>query len=59
MGRDPRVGHALGAEHDFNPLSPHGERRADDRARVLALLISIHSPRMGRDPEGWEPYETH
>ena len=33
---------------DFNPLSPHGERRVTAWARYR-LEISIHSPRMGRD----------
>ena len=35
---------------DFNPLSPHGERPVADVLDVLELYISIHSPRMGRDP---------
>ena len=34
----------------FNPLSPHGERQAEAREQRFLLLISIHSPRMGRDP---------
>ena len=33
----------------FNPRSPHGERRGDDRALRIALLISIHAPRTGSD----------
>ena len=34
---------------DFNPLSPHGERRPTWRGRKHGRAISIHSPRMGRD----------
>ena len=34
---------------DFNPLSPHGERLLVDGAGVGVKVISIHSPRMGRD----------
>ena len=41
-------GRALGIIN-FNPLSPHGERRAPAGYRWPGLIISIHSPRMGRD----------
>jgi len=34
---------------DFNPLSPHGERRVQDPYLNVYLYISIHSPRTGRD----------
>ena len=34
----------------FNPLSPHGERPHDPRPETCRAGISIHSPRMGRDP---------
>ena len=34
---------------DFNPLSPHGERRPSAATLPFRLAISIHSPRMGRD----------
>ena len=34
---------------NFNPLSPHGERRAVSTIAHQILDISIHSPRMGRD----------
>ena len=34
---------------DFNPLSPHGERPDLDKVPRLEQVISIHSPRMGRD----------
>ena len=40
---------ALGQPMDFNPLSPHGERRQVVGILSDQLLISIHSPRMGRD----------
>ena len=33
----------------FNPLSPHGERHSERLNPWPTLLISIHSPRMGRD----------
>ena len=34
----------------FNPLSPHGERPMVVVGRAKGWEISIHSPRMGRDP---------
>ena len=51
----PRMGRDTAAEAqdpraaDFNPLSPHGERRHAHGLRVHEPQISIHSPRMGRD----------
>ena len=33
----------------FNPLSPHGERPVTALRMAADLMISIHSPRMGRD----------
>ena len=44
-----------GGKHvDFNPLSPHGERPTPGIIPRRFLLISIHSPRMGRDwPTAW------
>ena len=36
----------------FNPLSPHGERLGRSCCCSWRRWISIHSPRMGRDPEG-------
>ena len=33
----------------FNPRSPHGERRGSANAGKVAVLISIHAPRMGSD----------
>ena len=35
---------------NFNPLSPHGERRGLYGPILAQRKISIHSPRMGRDP---------
>ena len=34
----------------FNPLSPHGERQRYGLRFDARITISIHSPRMGRDP---------
>ena len=70
-GETGRQGDAQRQDVDFNPLSPHGERRCSPaparRARrfqstlpawgetktmgtlPIHLMISIHSPRMGRD----------
>ena len=36
---------------DFNPLSPHGERRLAANDVKARKAISIHSPRMGRDEQ--------
>ena len=33
----------------FNPRSPHGERHNVSYPLVLAIIISIHAPRMGSD----------
>ena len=50
MGRDTDMVRAVLTGQNFNPLSPHGERRqARDRCQAWDA-ISIHSPRMGRDP---------
>ena len=48
-GERPFPGLSLLRPVDFNPLSPHGERPAGSRAEAEKGLISIHSPRMGRD----------
>ena len=40
-------------KHNFNPLSPHGERPEGDQIKAYVGLISIHSPRMGRDGVAW------
>ena len=34
---------------DFNPRSPHGERRLTHRLRRVVLAISTHAPRTGSD----------
>ena len=34
---------------DFNPRSPHGERRPSRLARLPSVKISIHAPRTGSD----------
>ena len=34
---------------DFNPRSPHGERRLAEQMARLAEVISIHAPRTGSD----------
>ena len=39
----------LTARENFNPLSPHGERRNTVKIIRGCRWISIHSPRMGRD----------
>ena len=49
MGRDGPLAIRALRRMDFNPLSPHGERRAAAQLWPLAAHISIHSPRMGRD----------
>ena len=36
---------------NFNPRSPHGERRRDLRDLVCRRVISIHAPRTGSDSE--------
>ena len=41
----------------FNPLSPHGERRFGNSLDLPATLISIHSPRMGRDSKRTQLFE--
>ena len=41
-----------GLSGHFNPLSPHGERPSCSRPSGRWRRISIHSPRMGRDPAG-------
>ena len=50
MGRDRRYCMAYPTAIDFNPLSPHGERPLRHRSGNRPQAISIHSPRMGRDP---------
>ena len=40
---------AIKATVDFNPRSPHGERRLRQAFQLQKLYISIHAPRMGSD----------
>ena len=40
---------------DFNPRSPHGERRGDSMADAGVYIISIHAPRTGSD---WVAYNV-
>ena len=42
------LGNSSGCSRNFNPLSPHGERRLAPTV-TAEEMISIHSPRMGRD----------
>ena len=49
MGRDLLHYMLYELGQDFNPLSPHGERPRLTLMEAVELLISIHSPRMGRD----------
>ena len=50
MGRDTRPGWlSLAGAYYFNPLSPHGERLWSSCVPPCWCVISIHSPRMGRD----------
>ena len=37
---------------NFNPLAPRGARRANGLYHYREEFISIHSPRVGRDPQG-------
>ena len=49
MGRDINAHTSPTKGQYFNPLSPHGERRARRLSPPDGMDISIHSPRMGRD----------
>ena len=40
-----RQGHSA----NFNPRSPHGERRHTEKGGAIILVISIHAPRTGSD----------
>ena len=44
-----RLRASSGFIRDFNPRSPHGERRRFSRCSSSTLRISIHAPRMGSD----------
>ena len=50
MGRDPKSDGQSHRGLDFNPLSPHGERPRRRAQKEAVADISLHSPRMGRDP---------
>ena len=54
----PRHG---GAHQDFNPRSPHGERRTSGRHPCGHPAISIHAPRTGSDHSGrcGRPFRTY
>ena len=39
----------LATPFNFNPRSPHGERRGSKRNEAVAKRISIHAPRTGSD----------
>ena len=51
-GERLRDGGGGGKPQHFNPLSPHGERPDKGQMEASWRNISIHSPRMGRDPTG-------
>ena len=51
MGSDQGFGLFKACLSDFNPRSPHGERRQLLKRPRWALDISIHAPRMGSDQE--------
>ena len=48
MGSDAESLVYLDAKENFNPRSPHGERRRVEKF-VDLCMISIHAPRMGSD----------
>ena len=48
-GSDEGEGTAEGLAIDFNPRSPHGERRDAGTKRGTSRQISIHAPRTGSD----------
>ena len=49
-GATAGVGQSSRRSCDFNPRSPHGERRARTPALAPCEQISIHAPRTGSDP---------
>ena len=57
MGRDHGLDGLPHSGGDFNPLSPHGERQCAAFGTVAGVLISIHSPRMGRDSKRTQLFE--
>ena len=57
MGSDPRNSTSTPSRLNFNPRSPHGERRERCGCKAVKDKISIHAPRMGSDKKGWHYYE--
>ena len=49
MGSDVFKFHVSSIYTNFNPRSPHGERRPIEYGNDVATVISIHAPRMGSD----------
>ena len=60
MGRDDARYYGVPQRRrNFNPLSPHGERRSCGRGAKPTADISIHSPRMGRDAKAGAERARH
>ena len=55
-GSDRLAFHTALLNTDFNPRSPHGERRGELSAYHARALISIHAPRTGSDKSRKEYY---
>ena len=51
MGSDNKLQPEFNSVTDFNPRSPHGERRYGNMFFCFLYIISIHAPRMGSDSE--------
>ena len=51
-GSDRIFGDLQAFAMDFNPRSPHGERRSGAGRTAVHLPISIHAPRTGSDTDG-------
>ena len=49
MGSDKKRAWRAAAGDNFNPRSPHGERRDPRERQRFVCSISIHAPRMGSD----------
>ena len=58
-GETASAGSAATGSWNFNPLSPHGERRNPETKKEAVSSISIHSPRMGRDVHPARPGAWH
>ena len=48
-GATPQLGHDGRPQPGFNPRAPCGARHKIDKSGILAALVSIHAPRVGRD----------